>query len=112
MTHPSTTTGSSAWEDVRAELGFTEAEEADIGRRKNTMLAEVRAHRLAEVRKAHGLTQQQLADAIGISQERVSQIERSGLDSTVLATIAAYVEGLGGRIRVVADFGEEQVVLG
>lgn len=102
----------STWEDVRAELGFTPDEEADIAARKSRMLAEMRAHRLAEVRKAQGLTQKELAAAIGISQERVSQIERNGLDATVLGTLIAYVEGLGGHLKVVADFGEQQLLLG
>lgn len=46
-----------------------------------------------------------------MSQSRVSQIERQGLDDTVLSTLAAYVEALGASIFVVADFGEEQFVL-
>ncbi|HEV2640873.1 MAG TPA: helix-turn-helix transcriptional regulator [Actinocrinis sp.] len=102
----------SAWEDVRVELGFTEAEELEISRRTERMPAEVRAHRLAEIRKSHGLTQKHLAEILDISHERVSQIERSGLDSTVLSTLSAYVEALGGHVRVVADFGEQQLLLG
>jgi DNA-directed RNA polymerase specialized sigma subunit len=107
----STKTGST-WEEVRAELDFTEEDEREITRIKAEQLAAVRAHRLAEVRKRHEMTQKQLAGILEISQERVSQIERTGLASAQMATIAAYVEALGGRLRVVADFGDEQLVLG
>jgi transcriptional regulator with XRE-family HTH domain len=56
--------------------------------------------RLAEERKRRGLTQAQLAEVMGVSPGRVSQIERGEvctLDSTV-----RFVEALGGRLDVVA----------
>lgn len=102
----------STWDDVRAELGFTPGEEREIADLREQQMAAVRAHRLAEVRKRHDLTQKQLAGLLGISQERVSQIERTGLAQTQLSTVAAYVQALGGKLRVVADFGDEQFVLG
>lgn len=102
----------STWQDLRAEFAFSPEEEAEIAAIGERQLAAVRAHRLAEVRKQHGLTQKQLAAVLEISQERVSQIERSGLAQTHLSTVAAYVQALGGRLRVVADFGDEQYVLG
>jgi transcriptional regulator with XRE-family HTH domain len=61
-------------------------------------------HRLAEERKRHGLTQAQLAHAMGVSPGRVSQIERDEL-ATVDA-VARYVEALGGRLDLVASFGD------
>ncbi len=57
------------------------------------------------------ITQQDLAETLGVSQSRVSQIERQGIDDTVLSTLPAYVEALGASILVLADFGEEQFVL-
>ncbi len=63
------------------------------------------------MRRRQQVTQQDLAQVLGISQSRVSQIERQSLDDTVLSTLAAYVEALGGRVRVIADFGDELVVL-
>ena len=55
--------------------------------------------------------QQDLAGTLGISQSRVSQIERQGVDDTVVSTLATYVEALGASVLIVADFGEEQFVL-
>ena len=39
------------------------------------MLARVRAHSLAEVRRRKGLTQRQVAEAMGVSTGRISQFE-------------------------------------
>jgi transcriptional regulator with XRE-family HTH domain len=39
-----------------------------------------RGHRLPEERKRHGLTQAQLAQVMGVSPGRVSQIERGELE--------------------------------
>src|SRR5258706_13041559 len=62
--------------------------------------AYVRGHQLAEMRTAAGLTQAELADALGVSQARVSKIEHgeiSGID-----VVRAYVAAPGGSVDVVA----------
>jgi hypothetical protein len=46
-----------------------------------------------------------------VSQARVSKIERGDLAHTELGTLAAYVEALGGELRVVADFGSESITV-
>ncbi|MDQ2810831.1 MAG: helix-turn-helix domain-containing protein [Actinomycetota bacterium] len=56
--------------------------------------------RLAEERKQRGLIQAQLAEAMGVTPGRVSQIERGEL-STIEA-IARYVQALGGRLDLIA----------
>ena len=97
-----------SWDEVRAELDL---DEDAVALQRARLEAEVRAHKLAEVRRRQQVTQQDLAQVLGVSQSRVSQIERQSLDDTVLSTLAAYVEALGGRVRVIADFGDELVVL-
>ncbi|MEW2320900.1 XRE family transcriptional regulator [Streptomyces griseoincarnatus] len=72
------------------------------------LTAEVRAHKLAEVRREQGLTQRQVAASMGVSAPRVSAIEHGELDRAEVATLRAYVEALGGRLRVVADFGDAE----
>ncbi|WP_448330725.1 XRE family transcriptional regulator [Streptomyces sp. DSM 41534] len=72
------------------------------------LTAEVRAHKLAEVRREQALTQRQVAASMGVSTPRVSAIEHGELDRAELATIRSYVEALGGRLRVVADFGDAE----
>ncbi len=50
-----------------------------------------------------GLTQAEVAEAMGVSQQRVSAIESGSVSS--LATLAEYVRALGGELKVIADFG-------
>ena len=95
-------------EQVRSELGLHTAE---VARHRTRLEVGARAYRLAEIRKHRRITQQDLAAKLGVSQSRISQIERQGMADTVLSTLAAYVEALGANILVVADFGEEQFVL-
>jgi predicted XRE-type DNA-binding protein len=72
------------------------------------LVAEVRAHKLAEVRREQALTQREVAAAMGVSAPRVSAIEHGELDRAEVATLRSYVEALGGRLRVVADFGDSE----
>jgi DNA-binding transcriptional regulator YiaG len=59
------------WSDVRAKhvevIGKAEVEQGRAG-----LLAKVRAHRLAEMRKRRGLTQRQVAEVMGVTVGRVS----------------------------------------
>ena len=71
-----------------------------------------RSYRLQEIRKTRCANQASLADQMGISQSRVSRIERGELDHTELSTLRAYVAALGGTIEIVANFGDERLVVG
>jgi DNA-binding XRE family transcriptional regulator len=82
-------------------------EEAE--RRRKALMASQSGHRLAEERKRHGLTQAQLAEAMGVTPGRVSQIERGEL-STIDA-VARYVEALGGRLDLIASFGDHTLTV-
>lgn len=69
------------------------------------------AHRLADVRKKQAVRQVDLAERMHVSQARVSKIERGDFTHTELVTLTAYVEALGGTLRVVANFGTETIDL-
>ncbi|MBG0832163.1 helix-turn-helix transcriptional regulator [Planomonospora sp. ID67723] len=84
------------------------AEEAE--RRHRAVTARVDAYRLAEIRKQVGLTQTELAERMGVTKGRVSQIEQ-GKVFTVDA-IARYVAALGGRLNLIADFGDHTYKVG
>lgn len=73
------------------------------------MLAEVRAFRLRELREEAGLTQQQLADRIGVSQRQVSTIEHGDLDNTEVGTIRGYLEAVGGGLSLEYVAGDSRV---
>ncbi len=73
------------------------------------MLAQTRGHQLAESRKHLGTGQKQIAAAMGVSVARISQIEHG--EVTSFQIIARYVEALGGRLDLVADFGDRTIRL-
>jgi hypothetical protein len=75
------------------------------------LVAANRARTLAEQRIRLGLTQAQVAARMGVRQERVSAIERAEPGATEIRTLAGYVEALGGRLDIVADFGAERILL-
>jgi DNA-binding XRE family transcriptional regulator len=64
----------------------------------------VRAEYLADMRRNVGLTQAEVAEAMGVTQQRVSAIENGAVAE--LATLADYVRALGGELKVIADFGD------
>jgi DNA-binding XRE family transcriptional regulator len=101
--------GYSTWSEVKAEGRAADPRTADELSAGKTAARErreayVRGHQLAEMRAAAGLTQTELASALGVSQARVSKIEHgeiSGID-----IVRAYVAALGGTIDVVARIGD------
>jgi DNA-binding XRE family transcriptional regulator len=86
-----------------------QAEEAAAG--AAALAARNRARTLAEQRTRLGLTQAQVAQRMGVRQERVSAIERAEPGATEVRTLASYVEALGGRLDIVADFGAERILV-
>lgn len=98
------------WEDVQKEL-LTHEEIAESDKRAQRLIAQVYAHRLAEIRRRRGMTQTEVAREMGVSQRRVSAIEHGEVQAT-RATLAAYVAALGGRLRLVAEFEDESLALG
>jgi DNA-binding XRE family transcriptional regulator len=100
------------WSKMRADLveqGLLDEERvAEIGKQ---LRAEVRAHRLAEVRERYDVSQTTLAERIGVTQSRVSRIERGDVEHAELATIRDYIEALGGEMEVLAKFGDERIVI-
>lgn len=95
-----------SWREVRKEaVDRGLIDESKVAEQRARMLAEVRAYRLAEVRKSQNVTQVQLAQAMEVTQSRVSRLEKGMLEASELGTVKKYVEALGGQLRLVADFG-------
>lgn len=76
------------------------------------LAARVLPQRPGQLRRQAGVTQAELAQRLGVRQERVSAIERANPSAAEVRTLAAYVQALGGRLVLMADFGADRVVLG
>jgi DNA-binding XRE family transcriptional regulator len=83
--------------------GGQEAFDAAVGE----MFNQARGWRLAELRKRREMTQEQVAARMGISVSRVSQIENG--DVSTQDVLARYIAALGGTLKLIADFGDEQL---
>jgi DNA-binding XRE family transcriptional regulator len=55
---------------------------------------------LVEARQAAGLTQEELAKRLGVSQAQVARIEKRGYDSYTVNTLRRYVEALGSEFSL------------
>jgi len=104
-------TGVKRWRDTARSrwsvktAGGQEAFDAGVRR----LLDEASGWRLADMRRRRDLTQEQVANSMGVTVSRVSQIE-SG-DVSTQDVLARYVKALGGTLKLVADFGDEQLLV-
>jgi DNA-binding XRE family transcriptional regulator len=96
------------WEDLYEEL-YDADDRAEIEQLKTRLLSELKAHRLAQARKSRGLTQRDVAAVMGVSIARVSQIERG--EASSVDVLERYAGAVGGRLRVVIDFGDELIAV-
>lgn len=67
---------------------------------KREMWAEVRSYRLRELREQTAMTQVQLAEALDVSQNRISRIENGDIERTQVDTLRRYVEAFGGKLHI------------
>lgn len=73
---------------------------AAIAKERERLEAKLEAYELAEIRKEAGLTQIQMAESMGVSQKRISEIEHGKAGAIKLSTLERYAAALGGRLRV------------
>ncbi|GGZ26470.1 helix-turn-helix domain-containing protein [Streptomyces poonensis] len=102
--------GYSSWTEVKRRLreahpGTSDAQwEARRQAARTSTEAYVLGSHLREIREEQGLTQAQVAASVGISQARVSQIERGEISD--LETVRTYAAVLGARITVSIEYGD------
>lgn len=77
---------------------------------KARALDEIVSCRLAELRKALGVTQTELAEMIGKSQSAVSQFEHGEIGLS-LETLKSVIRQLGGEIEITAVFDNRRVLI-
>jgi DNA-binding XRE family transcriptional regulator len=100
-----------SWDRVKAKAAAVDPRdpiEREAGRTAaaDRREAYVRGHQLAEMRKAAGLTQAQVAEMLGVTQARVSKIEHGEISG--IEIVRAYVNALGGTLDVVATLGDRR----
>ena len=96
-----------AWNNIRAEHVERAGGEEAVAAGKNQLLAEVTGHRLADLRRTRGMTQQQVADRMGVTKGRVSQIERGKVSGSDV--LARYATALGGRLHQAIYFDDGDI---
>ncbi|WP_051061563.1 helix-turn-helix domain-containing protein [Nocardiopsis chromatogenes] len=69
--------------------------------------AELRGHRLAELRRMSGLTRNEVATRMGVPQAHISGIESGPITS--MDSVRDYVDALGGSLDVVETVGDWSV---
>lgn len=91
----------SRFSEIRGEV--TPDRRARIDAIKAQMAA---GQRLAELRAIAGVTQVDVAAAMGLAQPSVSNIEKR--DDILVSTLRSYVEALGGELEVTAVLADGQ----
>jgi DNA-binding XRE family transcriptional regulator len=97
------------WSDIRDKHVEAIGHE-DVERGTSRLISQIRAHRLVDMRMRRGVTQREVAQAMGVTVGRVSQIENGELSG--IDVLDRYVTALGGLLEVVANFGDEQFKVG
>jgi len=90
-------TGRNKFNDLRQSMGVTRLSKIEV--RTKTMLGEML---LPEIRKHSGLTQQEVADVLGISQPGLSKIEHQ--NDMQIGTLSKLIEAMGGKVEIIAHF--------
>lgn len=84
------------WSEIRLNHSKPGVIERSSGRQKK------RAALLGELRRARQLTQETLAETLGMSQSEVSKVERR--TDIYVSTLRRYIEAMGGELQIFARF--------
>ena len=64
---------------------------------------------LCDLRRALALTQEKMAEELGIGQDGVSRLEKRS--DLLISTLRGYVEAMGGKLQLVAEFPNRPPVM-
>ena len=73
---------------------------------KSELLAEMPLH---ELRRARALTQRDLAKTLKVNQPAVAKIEQR--TDVYVSSLRSYIEAVGGKLKIVAEFPEGEVAI-
>ncbi len=85
---------------------FTPPRRRRIEAIKGELLAEMPLH---ELRRARALTQRELARSLKVNQPAVAKLERRA--DVYVSSLRSYIEAVGGRLKIVAEFAEGEVTI-
>ena len=86
--------------------GFTPERRARVEARKAELRAAMPLH---ELRQARAMTQKALGEALNVKQPAVAKLERRA--DMYVSNLRAYIEALGGRLSIVAEFPQGSVTI-
>jgi DNA-binding XRE family transcriptional regulator len=95
-------TGHRPFNDLTKNLSKERRASVEVKKRK--LRAEMP---LYELRRAHQLTQRELAKTLNVGQPAIAKMERR--TDMYVSNLRSYVEAMGGRLRVVAEFPDGDV---
>ncbi len=90
------------WHTIREKMDPERQER--IRKRAEELLAELP---LQELRQARALSQQELAEVLGLNQSTVSKLERR--TDMYLSSLRRFVEAMGGELEISASFPDGKV---
>ena len=85
---------------------FTPERRQRIEALKGERLAEMPLH---ELRRARALTQRDLANMLRVNQPAISKLEQRA--DVYVSSLRAYIEAVGGKLKIVAEFPEGEVAI-
>jgi DNA-binding XRE family transcriptional regulator len=99
--------GYTRWSFIRAAHVEQAGGEQAVEEGKQQLFATVLGHRLAEVRRSRGLSQKQVADRMGVTKGRISQIEQGKVSGQEV--LARYAAALGGQLHQAIYFDDGNI---
>ena len=97
--------------DLKAYLDKRGITDEQMNKARLATRASIDSYNLREARKASHMTQVELAQAMGVSQNRISRMENGDIGTMSFDTICRYIEALGGKVTIIADLPTGQVCL-
>jgi predicted transcriptional regulator len=91
------------WKDIK-KGSLTDKRVAELEKKVTDELLDMS---LRDLRESLGITQQALAEAVGMAQSEVSRLERR--EDHHVSTLRKVVEALGGELEISAVFGKKRV---
>lgn len=90
--------------EVREKLKMSQERRAKISKRAKELIEQEVT--LRDLRRARELTQEHLAEILGIEQDGVSRMERRA--DMLVSTMDSYIQAMGGRLRLVVEFPDRE----